>query len=588
MPSLTFILTAKDPASIDACYQTWVLKAKQDGHKVILLPSDVMMSVQYPDDVLIPGSVLSSDYHKQWEIVNLMATMTPTDFYIFVRSTNYIDVTRLTDLLIPFPSATPLLFGGYGETRVVKETNLIFPFIDGGLILSYAALIKMANPAYLQLWAQWFPPGSNYHTAWDVCLAYRARQLNIPLVLIKSLYPADLRGIIKGTVASRVPEFSISDIVICCLSPEDLKRYHRVIALDPVAYQELTNVWATIPLDIQMAVSMAPLSPIMRFQGSEEEAWALLKVAIDWSYRGAKTLILPEHPSLLKFNDKLGLSIVAELETSQTINNVNIVYPQPDPNLTLVTAFWDLGRDSWGKFKRDKNYYLNNGRRTLSLNNQMIIFVSAEHVPFVAEVRKRHTASTLIIPMELEELPYYSLKDQIETIMTDPAFREGLVAPEVPEVKFAKYDVVIWSKPYLVTQAIQRSTFAGSSHFGWIDFGLGGHHHILKEPLVGSRLLAGRKLNDRFRVMCRSLPQPIDLDIKKFFKAHRNRLIAGFCTGSVATWLRFETLMDQQVKEALSQGVVDCEQSMYALIYLHHPELFDLYHGDWVDVLTKY
>ena len=43
---------------------------------------------------------------------------------------------------------------------------------------------------------------------------------------------------------------------------------------------------------------------------------------------------------------------------------------------TIVTGFWDIGRDNWNnKYKRDVSYYLNNGKKVLSVTNNMVIFI---------------------------------------------------------------------------------------------------------------------------------------------------------------------------------------------------------------------
>lgn len=262
-------------------------------------------------------------------------------------------------------------------------------------------------------------------------------------------------------------------------------------------------------------------------------------------------------------------------------NNINVFLE--NNNITFVTGFFNLNRESWKYWSRNLNVYLNNAKRILSIDNPMVIFIEKEFEEFVIENRKNK--KTKIIIIKLEELEYYKYKNKILQIMQSKEFINNCVDKNVPEMWNADYNIVTWSKLYLMFKAIQLDYF-GTDFFAWIDFGL--HTHIFKEEYINTKLFENNIIPKKIKILCRSIPQKEDLNINHFFKSHTNRFAAGLITGSKENFVKFFNYQNDIIKEALSLNVVDCEQSLYAVIYLKYPELFELYYGDWNDIISNY
>ena len=254
-------------------------------------------------------------------------------------------------------------------------------------------------------------------------------------------------------------------------------------------------------------------------------------------------------------------------------------------NITLVTGFFDIKRESWKTFSRQKNVYFDNAKRVLSVAHPMIIFIDKQYFDFVKEQRKQYDEKyTTLIECKFEDLKYYYLKDKIFQIMNSNEYKNGLVDPNVPEVWNPDYNIVIWSKLDLVMKAINLNPF-NTKHFGWIDFGT--HVHMLAEKFINKPIVK-LPIEDKIRLLCRSLPQKSDLNIKFFFKSHCNRFAATFITGSSENFKFFYEEQDKIINEAINLNVVDCEQSLHSVIYLRFPEKFSLYFGNWQDLTNNY
>ncbi len=63
---------------------------------------------------------------------------------------------------------------------------------------------------------------------------------------------------------------------------------------------------------------------------------------------------------------------------------------------TIVTGFFDIDRDNWDFSSRSTSKYFDFGKRVLSLDNNMIIFIDEKYNNFVLENRRDKMHKTII------------------------------------------------------------------------------------------------------------------------------------------------------------------------------------------------
>ena len=146
-------------------------------------------------------------------------------------------------------------------------------------------------------------------------------------------------------------------------------------------------------------------------------------------------------------------------------------------DVTIVTALFNIERE--GMDGRDWDEYLRWFTVTLQLKCPMTVFVSEDLVDFVKE--KRGKLPTEIIMQDVEEMPYYHLKDQIQEILDSPEYKEKMADPGRIECKYAMYSVIQYSKFQWIKNAIEFNKH-GSDYYFWLDAG-------------GSRFFEGYDLN---------------------------------------------------------------------------------------------
>ncbi len=250
---------------------------------------------------------------------------------------------------------------------------------------------------------------------------------------------------------------------------------------------------------------------------------------------------------------------------------------------TIVTAFFDIGREHWPYYRRSVQQYLQNAQRTLSLDDYMVIYTEPQYLEFVAKHRQPYPHKTQIVCMTLQDLPYFKYRKHILDIMLDANFQKDLVEPICPEVRAPFYDVIMWSKVPLVVKTLEENPF-NTTHFVWLDFGI--HAHMLQESMLSKPLL--NAVPDKIKLLCCSYPISEDLDIQSFYKAHAVRLVGAIISGKGEAFRTLYEYLEEEIQNAFAQRVVGSDQSLLTVIFLKHPELFQLHYGDFPEVIINY
>ena len=151
--------------------------------------------------------------------------------------------------------------------------------------------------------------------------------------------------------------------------------------------------------------------------------------------------------------------------------------------ITIVTAFFDIGRKHMEGFSRDSNTYLNYFKFWARINNKMIIYVDSNLAEEVKNIRSNFNLDhkTTVIPIDdfkqLVPDSYLSIKKGLSHPLTKK-FRKN---PKAPEAYNPEYTYITFLKPWLVQNAIEKGLTSGM--IAWVDFGYnhGGKTYINSE-----------------------------------------------------------------------------------------------------------
>ena len=157
-------------------------------------------------------------------------------------------------------------------------------------------------------------------------------------------------------------------------------------------------------------------------------------------------------------------------------------------NITIVTAFFDIGRGSWSNqhFKRTANDYLNYFKNLAILENPMIVYTSADFIEKVLELRNGRP--TTVIEIDFNKKFKHTIK-KIDHILKSPSYQKRIPA-EIkinPEYQSAEYVLVNNLKYYFVNSAIKNSK--SNSLFAWVDFGFCRNKQLMESKSGNTHLI---------------------------------------------------------------------------------------------------
>jgi hypothetical protein len=98
----------------------------------------------------------------------------------------------------------------------------------------------------------------------------------------------------------------------------------------------------------------------------------------------------------------------------------------------------------------------------------MVLFITEDLREFVEE--RRTDIPTEIIVQSVEEIPYYYLKDQLDSIIESEEYQEKISDPDRIECQHSMYSIVQYSKFKWLQEAIEENLF-NSKFFFWMDAG---------------------------------------------------------------------------------------------------------------------
>jgi hypothetical protein len=252
----------------------------------------------------------------------------------------------------------------------------------------------------------------------------------------------------------------------------------------------------------------------------------------------------------------------------------------------IVTMYFNLKtlKDS-SQDTRPLEFYLTNGRGTLQLEHPMIIFCDSTTQPLIKAIRDEYVSPekcpTIYIEKNFTDYDYYN---QTWPIIVENRKRSKYYK-NPNDRNTPSYYLVCMFKIMALQMAAQRDDF-GASHYFWIDFGCS---HV-----------AGKEMKEPAERMLEN-PRP---KVSALYLHYKNSSelqdVANFCdTGACAMACTVFSVERAYVSklyscmwaifyDLLAKGHGHTDEQVMTLCYDRHPDLFNLYYGDYYSVISNY
>jgi protein YibB len=259
--------------------------------------------------------------------------------------------------------------------------------------------------------------------------------------------------------------------------------------------------------------------------------------------------------------------------------------------VTLVTAFFDIGRGSWSAgagraFSRSLADYLGYFAHLARIRNRMVVFVDERLAPEVLRLRREagNDAATIIYthPDLLGDAALAPLRALIAARMT-PAFRRFVWRPQAPEYRSPPYVLVNVLKAPLVCAAIDLGAVA-AAQAAWIDFGYCRDGNRF-DPAAPWRFDARGRMN---------LFHLYPLDERPVFDVVRHGYVyfmGGSIVGPVRCWPAFRGELDAALRSLTECGLIDDDQTLLLMAWRRDPAgyiVHPVHPSDWFVLFRRF
>lgn len=251
-------------------------------------------------------------------------------------------------------------------------------------------------------------------------------------------------------------------------------------------------------------------------------------------------------------------------------------------NVTLTTAFYDIGRGKWNSYKRTVDDYMEYFANTVSkIPANLVIYCEESNKDRIASIRPAGNNTRIItVPFEETEM-YRTYHKKINDVMTSESFRNNIVHHDIPEMIYPNYNIVNFNKISFVMDSIKEFD---TLVYGWIDFGFG-HGKVD----ISNNISFCEKVTEGDKVYMGCLRIPFDEMLYHPWSYFSNEV---FITGSAfmgtkKSLTEFKMLFDEVLSTSLNLGMVDDDQTIYNMIYLKNKNMFKLKRGKWFNQFEK-
>lgn len=246
-------------------------------------------------------------------------------------------------------------------------------------------------------------------------------------------------------------------------------------------------------------------------------------------------------------------------------------------NVTIVTAFFDIGRETNGDGRKLADY-LEWIKKTLQLNCNLFIVTEKKFVDFMKD--NRPSEYNMYIKEDiLENASYYKYLPQMKEILNSEYYKSRIAYPNRVECTLPEYNVIQYSKFGWLENAIKENPF-DSDYFFWMDAGISRFflNTNINKKYPSNTII--NNSNNKFIIQQRYDLNNYNMN-ENFIWSAENLMKGTMFGGYKYIVLKIGSLIEQVFeKEMLNNNNVNNEQLALALVYKNNPELFYLINDD--------
>jgi protein YibB len=254
--------------------------------------------------------------------------------------------------------------------------------------------------------------------------------------------------------------------------------------------------------------------------------------------------------------------------------------------ITLVTAFFQIGRGEWSNFKRTNDDYFNYFDFWARIKNDIIIYTDKFSASKIEEIRikkyKRKNTKIIIIYdyKKIDEDLYKSIK-----LATENGFNtEFRINPSTPESWNYDYLYLMILKEWFVKDSVEKKLAKGM--ISWMDFG---YNHGGKYYTESKEFDFEWNWNFSDKIHLFTINKLDDLPIFEIIRSLNSYIQGGIIVAPDRLWLKLWNLVRENMLTLNKVGFSDDDQTILLMTYRQNKDMFELHECDnWFSIIDDY
>jgi hypothetical protein len=244
---------------------------------------------------------------------------------------------------------------------------------------------------------------------------------------------------------------------------------------------------------------------------------------------------------------------------------------------TVVTGYFDLTKmpdASPSIHDRPSTHYLENAVATMNLDQNLIVFCEPDTLSELQALRPTHLVEkTKFITVSFEDFTLTKYRNKI--------LENRSLNADHDDRNTASYYLLCMARYAMLKRVIAENPF-GSTHFAWLNICIQrmGPKNVEELPRVFSGF------RDKFST-CYIDYIPRDQVISAV-RNGRCSMCSGFFTGRADYMKRFCDEIEEKFLHYLDLGLGHADEQLYSPVYFDSPEIFEVYYGDYTEMITNY
>lgn len=246
-------------------------------------------------------------------------------------------------------------------------------------------------------------------------------------------------------------------------------------------------------------------------------------------------------------------------------------------NISIVTAFYDIGRGSWSPqnghpsyLHRTTNTYIERFSYLTRLSNDITVFTSEDLVDKIRSACDKNSTVNIVAFDVMQQ--FASMRDLIKNTQQSATFKSKIESKQIinPEYWNSDYVLVTNLKPYFVNKAI-RLNKVKHNLVSWVDFG-----YCRKESQIpASRIWTYEYSSNKIHIL--AYKNYDGKNIEKVVATNDVYIPGALIIAAQPLWPKMVELMQSSFDKLLQKNLVDDDQGLLLYSYIQQPDIFQLH-----------